>query len=1454
MRSSRPLLAHCCAHGLLAVASLAIAVLAVPARAAEPEPPDFPFVQESDEDEYFVHFTNEDDHAYSITQAQQAADALARGGNPTPGNPKGYHDGYLGLGFEEPYFSGDRDVYYWDCKVVNDPDAQGCDNGQATSSRINMPTSVYSSQINVGSSSASEQCNRIVLGHELFHHVEFGYVFEASDGDTANCGPWPAAACEGHARMLQDHIYTDADLAINGGCLATQSTAANYLSDPGGTLWEYSYDTALFWKYLAQRYGAMQTEPSAGADFIQAWWENALDDYDAPDIIQLTRTTIQDAGGVGVDAAFHDFTIANVAKDYDLTPLSASEEAKYAYKDERQGFGQGGYGSVQIFFDPTISPGEPFDSFLGPDQYGVVYAQTRVGECPIGSVIRYRADVESVDLALMSLLLIRGDEVVDVRKKVGSSWEVARTQPLPRYGRWIAPVAGLSDDIDVDIQFRCSNPTTGFPLTDHPRPTHGGQVDDFAILPVDVDVYDPDGPIPGLAAEDFRVEIGDPPTRVEAPVRGVVESDGRYRVLVEVPSSVAAGRYPLHLHMGGNSISGEDAVFRGPRLPDQILLVDRSSSTGQSSGTQSRLDTQRRVASFWVSLLGAGIGGGIGSMANDGDDDAAIEIPLDLVTDAHRAALRVALTGIGPPQGTTPLGDALALCAREFAANGAADQERHVVLLSDGGQGGGAAYDAVRSELLDSGARVHAIAIGADADQGLLQEIAYETGGSYEYVPLPIPSQGFANALSDALARAAERAAGRVRVAAFEGAITLSTPFAISSFTIEETGLSDAVIAVHWESPASDLNVTFQRPDGTAVQDGVLGARIFDTGTHVVAQVPNLSPGTWQILTGGTGSPTFTGSASARARDGAYVLTSVQHAADPEPVSGRAGAFAAQLPVAIATALHDAGGPILGATVKVEVTAPATDDEVLVAFDHGEIGDGREDDGVYTALFHATNAYSATGLPDAIGGGDAGSYRVRVVAAGTDAAGHAFERIAESSFWVGLGDAIDSDGDAMLDRYEALHACLGSGANDAASDPDGDGIGSGAERVAGTEPCRSDSDRGGERDDSEIARGANPFDPADDALPAPGYFSLISHVLEHTDDDPRFVPRPLANLLRVPAAPEFALIVIQRRGSPTAPWIERLRVDPRTLGGAFADEGLSAGATFAYRMYGIDAVGRRSAMSRVVEATVKQDPVAPIGALRIDTPAPRTDDTTVPVDVELYRDAPAGMQMKLWWADEPPPRDWSPFAPQRLVPLEPASTPTTRTLLALLRDAAGNESIRYGDSVEVFPPNSLGAVSGSIAPTGGGPLGGVLVQLVNAPGEAPILTGADGSFTLVDLAPGTWALAFFDGADVTTVPGITVTPGATTQLGVIPIPEPGSLALGAIALASIAALRRGRRDQRAPSSTSRSRASLRNAASSTARGGAGSRVATASSNASASARRAGARSSRTRASISRLLG
>jgi hypothetical protein len=105
-----------------------------------------------------------------------------------------------------------------------------------------------------------------------------------------------------------------------------------------------------------------------------------------------------------------------------------------------------------------------------------------------------------------------------------------------------------------------------------------------------------------------------------------------------------------------------------------------------------------------------------------------------------------------------------------------------------------------------------------------------------------------------------------------------------------------------------------------------------------------------------------------------------------------------------------------------------------------------------------------------------------------------------------------------------------------------------------------------------------------------------------------------------------------------------------------------------------------------------------------------------------------------------------------------------------LRDAAGNESIRYADAILVYPPNSLGSVQGTRAAPWRRRAGRSR-RPPGLPGDGPIVTGPDGSFELVDLAPGSYDLAFFDGEHTTTLPDVDVVAGSATQLGTLLIPE-----------------------------------------------------------------------------------
>ena len=69
---------------------------------------------------------------------------------------------------------------------------------------------------------------------------------------------------------------------------------------------------------------------------------------------------------------------------------------------------------------------------------------------------------------------------------------------------------------------------------------------------------------------------------------------------------------------------------------------------------------------------------------------------------------------------------------------------------------------------------------------------------------------------------------------------------------------------------------------------------------------------------------------------------------------------------------------------------------------------------------------------------------------------------------VGL-DCSDGDGDGMPNVYERAHACLDPLVNDAAADPDGDGLTNLDEFGLGTDPCDSDTDNDGMSDGYEAA-------------------------------------------------------------------------------------------------------------------------------------------------------------------------------------------------------------------------------------------------------------------------------------------------------------------------------------------------------------------------------------------------
>ena len=218
-------------------------------------------------------------------------------------------------------------------------------------------------------------------------------------------------------------------------------------------------------------------------------------------------------------------------------------------------------------------------------------------------------------------------------------------------------------------------------------------------------------------------------------------------------------------------------------------------------------------------------------------------------------------------------------------------------------------------------------------------------------------------------------------------------------------------------------------------------------------------------------------------------------------------------------------------------------------------------------------------------------------------------------------------------------------------------------------------------------------------------------------------------------------------------------------------------------MRGVSAAGAESAVSRVVSAIVKADPLAPIGALRV-LHGPRTDDSDLDLAIDLYGDDdPNATEMRLAW---PGTRgaSFDSYEPLRTIALRAVGEPTSILVHATLRDVAGNESPTYVESILQYPPGSLGSIRGTAHRSAGGDAD-LRVRIGSAPGEAVVLTGADGSFVLDDLLPGTYTIEVLGDGVSGRVTGVAVDPGEQTDVGSVLVPEPGA---GAGALAALAAL------------------------------------------------------------------
>lgn len=1311
--------------------------------------------------------------------------------NTLAGDPDDNVSGFAALGFGALDFDGgETEVFVFDCAPGGAHDGSDCDNGSAPADRINMPATRYCT-------SAADNILR-VMGHEGFHHVQFGYI------DFGNWLAWGRTAIEGSARMMEDQVFGLLDDGI--GVQSFLNEANDYMANPDQSFWGASYEAALGWKYAAEQFGTIATEPEIGTDFIRRFWERAGDDKDNADTPRTFEDTLQEfRPGTTLESWFQDFSIANLARQFDTSGVA--DASKYVYIDENDGNGTS-FNNVAL--DGSFALPGAADDIRVMLPWASLYYRAQLIDCQPGDIAGFRGvDAGSwfapfdfggpLRYAVMALFTDSSTGVQTVQRLIrgaGDDYAVAFiVNGQVRIDELAAVVTSTGNFRTADIEFACGSGSMDIQLpTNNYKAFVGPPGVDRQKLTVFVDVTGPaalsEAVVKGLRREDFSVYVGSNFNAAdEGEVLSAVESGARYVLTIYPPDKGDTNTYDLHVNLGP-SISATEAlsVSYEELIADEIIVLDKSGSMADVTSPEglAKIESARNAGKALTDR--ANTAGKIGAVAFD--SNAVLLESLDDVTPTQRDDVKMAINGLGTG-GQTSIGDGLNLALTEFAAFGLPDQPDWVLLLSDGRENDPLFWANVEASVLADGVHVAAFALGEDADFRLMEEIADKTGGIFvpldddpslgmanlNRFPLPLINEAFAatgssaatqsNALADAFLLANEAAEGRERLWESRGNVAVAMP-ASEEIAVLEGGIRNATLTLNWSDPTADVTVALRDPALALVTNATPGVEVFSDDTHVVYHIDTLSTGTWTVeVDAGSGPAEYLGVLAGTDLQAA-TLRAYLGGGHNEGVSQFLGLrYLWGLPQPITAVLTDKTGVVTGASVRADVAHPDGSVLDLPLFDDGEHGDGDANDGVYGNSY--TRTTGAAFFPDT---GPEGAYAVAVRATGTNNLAQDFSRVARVAFFVGEpGDPDpDTDGDGMPQRYELLHPCLDPAVADPDRDPDLEGLSNIEEWKAGTDPCNADTDFGGESDASEIERGANPFDPADDALPIPIDPEVVDYRLEHLPFPAGVELLPGTNLIRYPANTLYNRIRLWRSTSPSGPFAMVAEFDATDQGGLYPDGGLVNGTTYYYMVQPTGLSGEVGAYSIMFSGTPLAEPVPPVGSVFIENNAAYVTSSNVTLSLAASTDT---NEMMISNAADFAGAVYVPFDPMPAWTLMPDPSGEA-TVYVRFRDVAMNESpTDYSDDVLVVAPGSLGEVSGNVSLEGGGSLLGTLVSVANAPEISPVLTDANGDFTLPGLPPGIYTLEISRGGyETQTIENVEVKAGTTLALNAVELNLP----------------------------------------------------------------------------------